>query len=253
VTANSLETNPPDQMPLGQSILMHLIPGALLTLVYFLIAPPMMAAGYPSIAALLLAILVVLIPLELGILLVQGYRRHGRLTLADVVVWRQPLPWTTFAWLVPLLVVWGGLVFIGLSPLENLFASRLFAWMPAWSLPSTAGVTFEGIARSKLLLIFGAGFALNGIAGPVVEELYFRGYLLPRVARLGTLGSVLWNVILFSLYHFFSPWGNLSRILAMLPIVYMVARKRNIYVSMLTHCTINTLGMILSLGPYIGG
>lgn len=243
----------PAQMSLGRSALLHLLPGGLITLAYFLIAPPMMAAGYPSIAALLLSILVVLIPFELGVLLLLGYRRNGNLSLKGIVVWREPLPWTTLAWLVPVLILWGGLCFVLLAPVEHAFAARLFAWMPAWSLPSSAGSTFEGIARGKLVLVFAAGFALNGIAGPVAEELYFRGFLLPRVTRLGMIGSVVWNVILFSLYHFFSPWGNLSRILALLPIVYMVARKRNIYVSMLTHCGINTLGMILSLAPYLSG
>jgi membrane protease YdiL (CAAX protease family) len=246
-------TTTPDQMPLGRSALLHLLPGALLTLVYFLIAPGIMAAGYPPIAALLLVILVVLIPFELGVLLLLGYRRNGRLSLQGVVVWRERLPWTTFAWAVPLLVVWGSIIFIGLSTLEGQVAARLFAWMPAWSLPSASITQFEGITRGKLMLTLGALFVLNGFAGPAVEELYFRGYLLPRISRLGPVWAVVWNVVLFSLYHFFSPWGNLTRILALLPIVYTAARKRNIYVSMGTHIALNTLGMLSSLGALLGG
>jgi hypothetical protein len=38
-----------------------------------------------------------------------------------------------------------------------------------------------------------------------VEEYYFRGYLLPRLSRFGSLAPVI-NVALFSLYHFFTPW-----------------------------------------------
>ncbi len=243
----------PKQMSVGKSVLMHLLPGGLLTLLYFLIAPSIMAAGYPAIAALLLAILVILIPFELGLLLVLGYRKNGRLSLKGVVVWREPLPWTTFAWTVPLLTVWGAVIFVGLSSLEGVFASRLFAWMPAWSLPTAAMSQFEGIARGKLMLTLVAAFVLNGFAGPAVEEMYFRGYLLPRVSRLGTVWAVVWNVVLFSVYHFFSPWGNLTRILALLPIVYVAARKRNIYISMSTHITLNVLGMLASLGAYLGG
>ena len=89
--------------------------------------------------------------------------------------------------------------------------------------------------------------ALNGIAGPLVEELYFRGYLLPRIpSRRGW--APLINVILFSLYHFFSPWQNVTRIVALIPLVYTVAWKRNIYLSIFTHCILNTLGMILAAG-----
>lgn len=242
----------PTQMSLGKSALMHLLPGALLTLVYFLIAPSMMAAGYPALAALLLAVLVILIPFELGILLVLAYRRNGRLSLQGVVMWRERVSWTTFAWVVPVLVVWGSVVFVGLSSLEGVFASRLFAWMPAWSLPTAGMSQFEGIARGKLILTLAAFFVLNGFVGPAVEELYFRGYLLPRISRFGTAWAVIWNVVLFSLYHFFSPWGNLTRILALLPIVYLAAKKRNIYISMSTHITLNTLGMIPTLVADLG-
>lgn len=55
------------------------------------------------------------------------------------------------------------------------------------------------------------------------------------------------NVVLFSLYHFFSPWQNLTRIIALLPVVYAVAWKRNIYLSILTHIGLNTIGTILSI------
>ena len=30
------------------------------------------------------------------------------------------------------------------------------------------------------------------------------------------------NAILFSLYHFFTPWQNLTRIVALLPYIYVV-------------------------------
>jgi membrane protease YdiL (CAAX protease family) len=44
------------------------------------------------------------------------------------------------------------------------------------------------------------GLVLSGVVAPVVEEMYFRGYLLPRLSRLGRWAPVL-NVTLFALYH----------------------------------------------------
>ena len=85
---------------------------------------------------------------------------------------------------------------------------------------------------------------MNGLGGPVVEELYFRGYLLPRISRLRGWAAVF-NVLLFSLYHFFTPWQNPARILAMLPASYVVLRKKNIYLGMIPHCLLNTTGMML--------
>ena len=55
---------------------------------------------------------------------------------------------------------------------------------------------------------------INGIAGPIVEEMYFRGYLLPRLERFDKWAPLI-NLSLFSLYHFWAPWQVFSRILWM--------------------------------------
>ena len=88
------------------------------------------------------------------------------------------------------------------------------------------------------------GVLFNGIAGPMVEELYFRGYLLPRISRLKGWAPLL-NVFLFSVYHFFTPWRNLERILALLPGIYIIQWKKNIYLGMIPHCLLNATGMLL--------
>ena len=59
--------------PLGvwKMLGLHLVPGALITAFFFLTAPGLIRAGYPPLMALFLAILVILIPFELGFLLYQ--------------------------------------------------------------------------------------------------------------------------------------------------------------------------------------
>ena len=187
-----------------------------------------------------------LIPFELGWLLVLGRRRNGRFSLHGIVLNRQPIPWWNCAVGLPAFLIWGAICFALLNPLESLQASAWFSWMPSWSLPASPATQFAGYSRQAMLTTLMAGIALNGIAGPIVEELYFRGYLLPRLSRFGALGSAAINVGLFSLYHFFTPWGNLTRIVALLPLVYMVARKRNLYLSLWTRVLLNTLGMLLT-------
>jgi len=236
----------PDPMPIGRSILLHLLPGGLISAFYFLAAPVVMAAGYPPLAALLLGILLVLIPFELGWLLLLGHRRNRRLSLEGIVLFRERIPWWNYAALVPAFLAWGALCFTLFNPLEGVQAMGLFSWMPVWSLPASPQAEFVGFSASAIRITFVAGLALNGVAGPIVEELYFRGYLLPRLARFGILGSAALNTLLFSLYHFFTPWGNLTRMAALLPLVYTVTRKRNLYLSLWTHVGLNTLGMLLS-------
>ena len=86
----------------------------------------------------------------------------------------------------------------------------------------------------------------NGVLGPVVEELYFRGYLLPRLERFGRWAPLL-NVVLFSLYHFWTPWQFFSRIVVLVPMVYAVWWKRNIYLGIITHSVLNIIGLLFTL------
>jgi len=228
-----------------RTLTLHLLPGALITAFYFLAAPLVMRAGYPSIMALLLAILLILIPFELGYLLYEGKRTTGRFSLHNVVLYRDPIPFWNYLLFVPLLLAWMLAVFALLAPVDNYLAQTFFSWLPAWSLPATSLATISQYPQGVLVVTFLAELALS-IAGPLVEELYFRGYLLPRIPASRTWAPLI-NVLLFSLYHFFSPWQNLSRIIAILPFVYVVAWKRNIYIGMITHTAFNTVLNILGI------
>jgi membrane protease YdiL (CAAX protease family) len=229
-----------------QTIALHLLPGLLITAFYFLTAPLVMKASYPSQMALLVAILFVLIPFELGYLLYQGQKRNGRLSLMGVVLNREPMPLWQYFIFVPILLGWSFAAFTFLSPLDTYLTQKLFAWFPAWSIPSTLLTQIAQYSPTALLVTFLLALALNGLAGPLVEELYFRGYLLPRIPA-AKLWAPLFNVVLFSLYHFFSPWQNITRIVALIPLIYVVSRKHNIYISILVHCLLNTLGALSAL------
>jgi hypothetical protein len=108
-----------------QTLAYHLIPGALLTAVYFAITPLVMGAGYPALAGLFLCILVILVPVELGILIYKGRKQNGRLSLKGVVLNREPIPLWQFFVFVPLLLVWSAAAFLGLAGLDNFLLRTL--------------------------------------------------------------------------------------------------------------------------------
>lgn len=230
---------------LPQSLLLHLLPGSLITLFFFLIAPSLIKNGYPPILSLYLAILFILIPFELGFLFYQGKKRNGRYSLNGIVLFKERMPIGKMILIIISLFAWSGFVFTQLSRIDSLISESLFAWLPIWSFPENLFGDLSQYSKPAITLTFVAGFLFNGIAGPIVEEFYFRGYLLPRIPA-SRWWSPLINVLLFSLYHFFSPWQNLSRILAFLPLSYAVAWKRNVFLSMWAHCLLNTVGMIIS-------
>lgn len=195
-----------------------------------------------------MAILLVLIPFELGFLFYQGEKRNGNYSLKGIVLCRERMPIGRMILIIIALFAWGGLVFTLLPKLDSLIGETLFAWFPAWSLPNNLLGDISQYSKPAITITIIVGFLLNGIAGPIVEEFYFRGFLLPRIPA-SRWWSPLINVLLFSLYHFFTPWQDLSRILAFLPLSYAVAWKRNIFLSMWTHCLLNTAGMIISFRP----
>ncbi len=237
-----------DQHPLDRSVLLHLLPGALITLFFALVAPVARSFGLPSLFAIFLAIMFVLIPFELGYLLWQGKKRNGRLSLEGVIVYREPTPAWQFLLLVLGLFAWSGVVFALYEATDRVLIDALFQWLPDWFFLSE---DLSAYSRPALLGTWVLGLAVNGAAGPVVEELYFRGYLLPRLSRLGAWAPLV-NAVLFSLYHFFTPWQNPGRILGLLPMVYAVQWKRNIYIGIAVHVLGNVVAMLALLPLVLG-
>ncbi len=241
-----------EQHSLVQSIVLHLLPGVLILLFYIITAPLAERLGFPSAIALFVAIGVVLIPFELGYLLYQGRKRNGTLSLKGIVLFREPMPWWQYIVLGLPLLFWMGFIFmIVASPVDEVIIDSLFSWVPDWFFLFGSMDQLAQYPRSALLVMAILNLILNGIAGPVVEELYFRGYLLPRLSHLRGWAPLI-NILLFSLYHFFTPWQNLIRIIALVPMVYAVWWKRNIYLGMIVHCAGNTIGALLMLALILG-
>ncbi len=229
-----------EQLSVAKLIALHLVPGALVAVAFVVLAPLVKAVGLPPIAALLAAILVVLVPVELGLVL-WAVRRDGA---AAALPYRQRLALREWFWLFPVLIV-AAFVGFGVHRLVEPWLIGLFGWLPEWfvvPIPLGGLNDYSGAAWIVTLCAF---FVLNGVIGPVVEELYFRGFLLPRMERLGRWAPLV-NATLFSIYHFWSPWQLVARILGIGPMVYAVWWKRNVYLGMAVHCALNTLAVVLT-------
>jgi uncharacterized protein len=237
-----------DQLSYPRLVALALVPGALMTAAFVLLAPVVDRAGFPTIAALLLAIVLVLVPFELGVVLWAG---RGTGSALGGIPYRRSIPGRTWLWLVPALIL---LAFVGFGVhqlIEPALISGLFGWLPQWFVTPIAIDHIADFPRTVWIVTIVAFLAINGFLGPIVEELYFRGYLLPRMERLGRWAPLV-NVSLFSLYHFWSPWQIVARILGFGPTVYAVRAKRNIYLGMAVHCSLNTISVFL-VGSMIFG
>ena len=119
--------------------------------------------------------------------------------------------------------------------------STSLPWLPRW-LENPLPFIDQG-PYSPLVSTITLGVALisSGMIAPILEELYFRGFLLPRIDRLG-VWAVLLNVSLFAFHHLWTPLLNPGRILAWFPIIFIVWRKQNIYIGLYVHLITNLIG-----------
>ena len=225
------------------SLLLHLAPGALAVLAYLFICVPLAATlGLPRLAAFLLMDVLVLLPFLLIFLYWLGMRRNGRPVLTGIVLNRRKLPTVRLILLVSGLFAWALVVIALLTPVDAVLLERLFYWVPATFLPEESIVAYP---PAVLIATHVVSIAIVGVAAPIVEELYFRGYLLPRVSWMGS-GAPVWNTILFTSYHFWSPWRFVTRVVFSLPMVYTVWRTQSISVGIWWHCLGNVIGEIVT-------
>jgi CAAX protease family protein len=235
------------QHSVARTVVLHLLPGVLMVAFYVLAAPLVRSLGFPSLMAIYLAILLVLIPFELGYLFYRA--RKNRCSLGSVVLYREPVPRAQFVALVLGLLAWSAIFYVLIyPPLDVYFIETVFFWLPDVLFLAE---DFARYSTAALVITWVLGFVVNGIAGPMVEEIYFRGYLLPRISRFGAWAPLI-NTVLFSLYHFFTPWQNVGRIVGLLPMVYAAWWKRSIYVSIGAHVLGNVSVMLMLLPVFFG-
>lgn len=231
------------QHSIFQSIVLHLVPGALITAAYFLIAPIAIDNGYPALLGLLFSFLLVGLPFELGFLFYQANKAHGNYSIKNLISYRNPIPtWQYFAFTLGI-IVWAFLSSGLIAPLELFFAESLFSWLPDWFAILSINA-FAGFSKAALTTTFIFVIAVNWFFGPVIEDLYFRGYLLPRISQSGKWTPLI-STALFSLYHFWQPWSFLSRLVAFYPITHVTWRKKNIYFNFVAHLALNIVGGLL--------
>jgi membrane protease YdiL (CAAX protease family) len=176
--------------------------------------------GYPSIIALILAYTFILIPLELGYLLYQGKKKTGRITLQGIISYRNSIPWwLNLVWVFVIFIAVGA-IFTLLKPVAAFLQGKLFFWMP------DINYGLDGnYSRKTLIITYSIFFIFVAFLTPLVEELYFRGYLLPRMK--GKFATLL-HSFLFAVQHVLEPWMIITRTLGFLPILFGVKKKNSL-------------------------
>jgi len=232
-----------DRHSLPLSIALHLLPGALIVAVYLLIAEPFVVAiGYPVFLGWAIALCLVLGPLMAGLYWL-GRKRNGRFSLRGVLHYTdKPLPRGKLVAMAIAMFLWMMAVSTALIPLDSFVFDHFFTWLPFAEAGGSATTYIEGNGRSVMLTTLAICLPLTGISLPLIEEFYFRGFLMPRIAHLGKGAPVL-STVLFSLYHFWAPWTFVSKLIFFFPGPWFVWKKKDIRLSIGMHVGATSISM----------
>lgn len=223
---------------MAQSVILHLFPGVLVGGFYFLARQPVTERGYPSVFAQMLAFALVLVPLELGFLFLRARKETGSFRLRGILGYLNPIPlWQYVVWPILIFIVVGA-IFTVFKPVDVFLQTRLFFWLP----DINSGLDGQ-YSRLVLTVTYALFLIFNVFLAPIVEELYFRGYLLPRMQ--GRLAP-FFHSFLFAAVHTFTPWMLITRTVGLLPLIFGTTRK-NLYVGMIVHILANSVGFFTGM------
>jgi membrane protease YdiL (CAAX protease family) len=247
------EPKPVQPLPLRSAILLFAVPAALTFLSFHLFRPWLETFGYSPLKSFL------------GALTVPVALLFAAALVAYNKVENQPLQWDAFAERMrfPRLQLKDVLLGIGLFVAASVgyaIFSRLaitlidagLIQLPA-NLPTLvdprASLTLESLDRSAggilrgqwdLLLLYLVAFFFN-IVG---EELWWRGYILPRQELRHGKWTWLLHGTLWTLFHFFKWWDLIGLLPVCLVLSFAAQRLRNNWPVLIAHALINGLSVL---------
>ena len=181
----------------------------------------------------------------IGILMVSRRRRPGEPTIA---LRRVPTVAATLGW-AAVIICAAAVAFVLTRPLTAWLERTLFqAWPDAWKpqLGTAGGYSDSALLWTAVLVLIG-----SALIAPVVEEAYFRGFLLPRMpTRLGRTAPLA-HAVLFAFYHVWTLWLTPTRILAVLPLTYITLRTRSILPAVVAHVVLNLIDVVVIMAVVI--
>ena len=247
-----------DNHPIWLSIGLHLFPGILAAAFYIPMAQLFWKNNLPVILALYFVIIVILIPFEYGVILYLSKKKNNK---SQNLVERMEFPSiirNTKKNSTKILILFSSLALIWIVFIMGFVDKQLgvstwiydnwFTWLPEYF--DMAGVynNPEQYSTGILVLVISLTLIFGAIIGPFIEEIYFRGYLMPRMAKNTWVSPVL-NALLFALYHLWTPWILPMRVLGLLPMIFLVWWKKDVKIGIYSHIALNLLGDVVMVIP----
>jgi uncharacterized protein len=230
------------QLTKTKTILYHLYPGIVIATFFAILTPLLLKYDLPPQLSIMIVIALVAIPM-LTWHLSKAKKEEHKDRLAEVNGYQNRISTGRLILYIVGLVIFMFLIWGITQPLSKIVTEKLFSWLPSWYTVQD----LNGYGKQAILITLVLNLLLNGIIAPLVEEYYFRGYLLPRMAAWGKWAFVV-NAVLFSFYHFWQPYIYITLLIALLPLSWAVWKTKDLRVGIYTHCALNIIGALASFG-----
>ena len=223
-------------------IALHLAPGLIFGGVFFVLSRMFIRSGLTGYLALLVSIPVCLAPIEIGVMLFWSARETGRRSLPAAILYRQRGAVVDYVvWPLLLFGCWGALSAL-IAPISLYLDAHLSGWLPTWATQEALLNDLLSSPVTQRPITVGLAVLLSGVVAPVVEEAYFRGFLLPRMEHWGWAAPVV-NALLFAVYHFYFPGNVPGTFAAFVPTACVVMVKKNWRIGVVFHSVVNLWGV----------
>ncbi len=247
-----------DNHSLWLSIGLHLFPGILTALAYFLVAQLFWKNNIPIVFAFYAVLIVILIPLELGIILFSSKKKTdltenyiSKIKLPSIILNTNKNSKKVVILFSFLALFWAVLIMgfvdkqLGVS---NWILQNWFNWLPEFYDMTGVHTNPELYSTGIRVLVLILTLIFGAIIAPFIEEIYFRGFLMPRLVKNKWFAPVL-QTVLFALYHLWTPWMVPIRVLAIFPLIFLVWWKKDIKIGIYSHIALNLLGDVIMVIP----
>ena len=252
------------QYKLWQILLMFFWPAVWFSFLIYVVGWRFIPEGGVTPTWVMLAVIVLGTGAELVVGLVLLRREGYSLTftaLRNRIRWKWPKGW--WAWLIALGVLVAGMVLSMMMGSANRALASVPGfmppdWWPAASNPtvqvSSAADAFPDMALQGNLLFVLLYFVVGLVFNIFGEELYYRGFMMPKMR--GVFGRWDWvaNGVLFALKHFYQRWVYISLLPGGLALAFVGGPIGSVYLSTVGHWIANyALLLVLSIPAIFGG
>lgn len=203
----TIEQVPTPRLSVLEAFRLQITPGIASLALFLPAAYVLHERGLPVIFALGVGILLGEVPVTWWLMIRRMRAEEGGFSFSRAFPWMRKLRWRVYLLAgIPIVLVSMALMMMGQMVLSPVIQEAAFPFAPEWMHMTMSPNEMAALDQSVLLAMWAMSIVIFTGIGGFTQELYARGFLLPRMAHMGVIAPVL-NALFFAMMHLAGPWG----------------------------------------------